>query len=129
MSHRRWAVRPTGHTRPAADNELQNTLVPQRGLFAAGEFDKRDIPYSTLAQAFRSLVRLLLAESEPELGVWRKAFLEVLGPNAQLMVDVISELKSSSAFRLPSPNFHLWMRKGVSRCPALRYNEPLRQVG
>src|SRR5260370_22923159 len=36
-------------------NELQKALVPPRGLFASGKFDqyKRDIPYATLAQAFR----------------------------------------------------------------------------
>ena len=35
-------------------NELQPVLVLPRGLFASGKFDqyKRDIPYSTLAQAF-----------------------------------------------------------------------------
>src|SRR2546425_8332564 len=40
-------------------NELHRVLVPPRGLFAAGKFDqyKRDIAYSTLAQAFQSLVR------------------------------------------------------------------------
>ena len=45
-------------------NELHNVLVPPRGLFASGKFDqyKRDIPYSTLAQAFQSLVRSLLAK-------------------------------------------------------------------
>src|SRR6266478_7690997 len=36
-------------------NELHKVLVPPRGLFASGKFDqyKRDIPYATLAQAFR----------------------------------------------------------------------------
>src|SRR5208282_1422789 len=40
-------------------NELHKALVPPRGLFASGKFDqyKRDIPYSTLVQAFQSLVR------------------------------------------------------------------------
>ena len=54
-------------------NELQKALVPPRGLFASGKFDqyKRDIPYATLAQAFRSLVRPLLGESETKLGRWR----------------------------------------------------------
>src|SRR5262249_35806880 len=39
-------------------NELQPVLVPPRGLFASGKFDqyKRDIPYSTLAQAFQNLI-------------------------------------------------------------------------
>src|SRR5262249_17809952 len=50
-------------------NELQPELVPPRGLFASGKFDQlqRDIPYSTLAQAFQSLVRPLLSKSDVEL--------------------------------------------------------------
>src|SRR5258707_11360454 len=46
-------------------NELHKALVPPRGLFASGKFDqyKRDIPYATLAQAFQSIVRLLLAHT------------------------------------------------------------------
>ena len=47
-------------------NELQKALVPLRGLFASRKFDqyKRDIPYATMAQAFRSLIRPILGESE-----------------------------------------------------------------
>src|SRR6202163_4593598 len=47
-------------------NELHRALVPSRGLFASGKFDqyKRDIPYATLAQAFQTLVRPLLARSD-----------------------------------------------------------------
>jgi PAS domain S-box-containing protein len=76
-------------------NELQKALVPPRGLFASGKFDqyKRDIPYATLAQAFRSLVRPLLGESEAELGRWRDALREALGPNGQLIVNLIRELE------------------------------------
>ena len=56
-------------------NELHKVLVPSRGLFASGKFDqyKRDIPYATLAQAFQSLIRSLLGQSEEELGRWRDA--------------------------------------------------------
>ena len=55
-------------------NELQPVLVPPRAFFASGKFDqyKRDIPYSTLAQAFQSLVRPLLAKSDDQLGEWRE---------------------------------------------------------
>src|SRR5215470_1493222 len=76
-------------------NELHQVLVPPRGLFAAGKFDqyKRDIPYSTLAQAFQDLVRPLLGESEGELARWRDALRDALGPNGQLMVDLVPELK------------------------------------
>jgi PAS domain S-box-containing protein len=76
-------------------NELHKVLVPPRGLFASGKFDqyKRDIPYSTLVQAFQSLVRPLLGKPDTELAGWRDALLEALEPNARLMTDLIPELK------------------------------------
>jgi PAS domain S-box-containing protein len=76
-------------------NELQKELVPRRGLFASGKFDqyKRDIPYSTLAQAFQSLIRPLLSKSEAELSKWREAFHEALGPNGKLIVSLVPELQ------------------------------------
>jgi PAS domain S-box-containing protein len=76
-------------------SELQKEIVPPRGLFASGKFDqyKRDIPYATLAQAFQSLVRPLLSKSEAELGKWRKAFHEALGPNGKLIVSLVPELQ------------------------------------
>jgi PAS domain S-box-containing protein len=76
-------------------NELQPVLVPPRGLFAFGKFDqyKRDIPYSTLAQAFQSLIRSLLGKREADLAPWRDALREALGPNAGLIVDLVPELK------------------------------------
>ena len=75
-------------------NELQKALVPPRGLFASGKFDqyKRDIPYATLAQAFQSLLRPLLTKSEAELSKWRDALHEAVGPNGQLIVDLVPEL-------------------------------------
>jgi hypothetical protein len=75
-------------------NELHKALVPPRGLFASGKFEqlKRDIPYSTLVQAFQSLVRALLSRSDEELSPWRKALVKALGPNAKLIVDLIPEL-------------------------------------
>jgi PAS domain S-box-containing protein len=76
-------------------NEIQPVLVPPRGLFASGKFDqyKRDIPYSTLAQAFQSLIRPLLGKSEADLTPWRDALREALGPNVGLMVDLVPELR------------------------------------
>ena len=76
-------------------NELQPVLVPPRGLFASGKFDqyKRDIPYSTLAQAFQSLIKQLLTKSETELGKWREDLHKALEENGQLIVDLVPELK------------------------------------
>jgi len=61
-------------------NELHKVLVQPRGLFAAGKFDqyKRDVPYATLAQAMRTLVRQILVKSEAEVAQWRSALTEAL---------------------------------------------------
>ncbi|MEA3142630.1 MAG: hypothetical protein QOK23_4799, partial [Gammaproteobacteria bacterium] len=76
-------------------NELHRVLVEPRGVFASGKFDqyKRDIPYSTLAQAFQSLIRPLLGKSDPELAGWREAFRQAFGPTGQLIIDLVPELK------------------------------------
>jgi PAS domain S-box-containing protein len=76
-------------------NELHKALVPPRGLFASGKFEqyKRDIPYATLGQAFQSLVRSLLTQSEAELGRCRDALRGALGPNGQLIVNLVPELE------------------------------------
>src|SRR5271170_6590953 len=86
-------------------NELHKALVPPRGLFAAGKFDqyKRDIPYATLAQAFQTLVRQILVKSQAEMDQWRDAIREALGPNGQLMVDLVPELKLIIGEQPPVP--------------------------
>jgi PAS domain S-box-containing protein len=105
-------------------HELHKVLVPQRGLFASGKFDqyKRDIPYATLAQAFQSLVRPLLGKSEAELGRWRRALVEALGPNGRLMVDLVPELELILGEQPPVPvlppqeaqgRFHMVFRRFI----------------
>ncbi len=103
-------------------NELHRALVPARGLFASGKFDqyKRDVPYATLAQAFQSLVRPLLGQSEEELGRWRRGLLEALGQNGQLIVHLVPELELVIGKQPPVPElppldarnrFHLVFRR------------------
>src|ERR1700726_1464579 len=87
-------------------HELHKVLVPPRGLFASGKFDqyKRDIPYATLAQAFQSLVRPLLGQSETELGRWRRALSEALSPNGQLIVNLVPALELVIGRQPPVPD-------------------------
>ncbi len=95
-------------------NELHKVIVPLRGLFASGKFDqyKRDIPYGTLVQAFQSLIRPLLGKGEAELSTWRDALQEALGPNAQLIVDLVPELKLIIGEQQPVPELSLQDAKG-----------------
>jgi PAS domain S-box-containing protein len=106
-------------------NELHRVLVPPRGLFAAGKFDqyKRDIPYATVAQAFQSLIRQILGKNEAELDSWREALREALGPNGQLMTNLIPELALIIGEQPPVPElsqqdaqrqFHLVFRRFIN---------------
>ena len=76
-------------------NELQKAIVLPRGIFISGKFDqqKRDIPYSTLAQAFETLVHQILSKKEAQIGLWRDAIRDALGPNGQLVVNLVPELE------------------------------------
>jgi len=87
-------------------NELHKALIPPRGLFASGKFDqyKRDIPYATLAQAFQTLVRQILVKSESEVGHWRHALREALGPNGQLITNLIPEVEFIIGKQPPVPD-------------------------
>ncbi len=87
-------------------NELHKVLVPPRGLFAAGKFDqyKRDIPYATLAEAFQTLVRQILVKSEADVDQWRRALAEAVGPNGQLIADLIPEVEIIIGKQPPVPD-------------------------
>ncbi|WP_083588017.1 ATP-binding sensor histidine kinase [Bradyrhizobium erythrophlei] len=87
-------------------NELHKALVPPRGMFASGKFDqyKRDIPYTTLAQAFGTLVRQILAKSEAEVKAWRDSLTEALRPNGQLIVNLIPEVEFVIGKQPPVPD-------------------------
>jgi predicted ATPase/signal transduction histidine kinase len=87
-------------------NELHKVLVPPRGLFAAGKFDqyKRDIPYSTLAQAFQTLVRQILVKTEMEVDDWRSVLAEAVGPNGQLIINLVPEVEFIIGKQPPVPD-------------------------
>ena len=86
-------------------NELQKAIVSPRGIFIAGKFDqhRRDIPYATLAQAFQTLVRQILGKSEGEVDHWRKVIRQAVGPNGQLIANLIPELELIIGKQPPVP--------------------------
>ncbi|MEH2446744.1 MAG: AAA family ATPase [Nostoc sp.] len=75
--------------------EIHKPIVKKRGVFICGKFDeyKRDIPYSTIVQAFQTLVRQILTEPEDKLTTWKKRIQAALGNNGRLIADLIPELK------------------------------------
>jgi PAS domain S-box-containing protein len=105
-------------------NELYKHLTPRRGLFASCKFDRyrRDVPYATLGQAFQTLINQILADSDAEVSHWRNALREAVGPNGQLVVDLIPELEFVIGKQPPVPElapqdaqnrFHLVFRRFI----------------
>ncbi|MCT7962823.1 AAA family ATPase [Laspinema sp. D1] len=86
----------SGIGKSALVQEVYKPITRQRGYFISGKFDQlqRDIPYASLVQAFRSLILQLLTESATQIATWREKLLTALGPNAQIIIDVIPELKA-----------------------------------
>jgi len=99
----------SGIGKSAVVNELHKVLVRPRGLFASGKFDqyRRDIPYATLAQALRTLVRQVLIKSEAEVDQWCCALKEALDPNGQLIVSLVPEVEFIIGKQPPVPDLPL----------------------
>ncbi|WP_231124144.1 AAA family ATPase [Burkholderia vietnamiensis] len=84
---------------------LRMTPAASRGWFASGKFEryKRDIPYATLAQAFRTLIRELVDDGTRTHADLRQRLHDALGANGQLIVELIPELETLVGPQPPVP--------------------------
>jgi predicted ATPase/C4-dicarboxylate-specific signal transduction histidine kinase len=75
--------------------ELQKPLVKNRGYFTSGKFDQyqKNIPYSSLIQALRNLIRTFLTESDAQVQQWRTKILEAVENSGRVIGDVVPELE------------------------------------
>lgn len=84
----------SGIGKTALVSEVHKPIVKSRGYFISGKFDqyKRNIPYSSLIQAFAELIRQLLTEPDTAIQTWKKQLLNALENNGQVICDVIPEV-------------------------------------
>lgn len=75
--------------------ELQKPLVRNRGYFTSGKFDQyqKNIPYSSLLQALRNLMRTFLTESDKQLADWKTKILDTIQLNGKVITDSLPELE------------------------------------
>ncbi|KPA11708.1 multi-sensor signal transduction multi-kinase [Candidatus Magnetomorum sp. HK-1] len=64
-------------------------------FFISGKNERfsQNRPYSALVSAFSELIRHILKMDEKKLGQWRKKIQSSLGPNGQLLINVIPEIE------------------------------------
>ena len=86
-------------------NEIHKPIVRQHGYFISGKFDQfqQNIPYYGLIQAFRQLIKQLLAENQKRVTFWREQLLNVLSPNGQVIIEVIPEVEWLIGKQSPVP--------------------------
>lgn len=90
--------------------EVRTAIIEKGGYFIAGKFDqyKRNIPYASVIEAFSELVKQILYQPKAQIAQWKKKLQRNLGPNGQIITDVIPEVemiigRQASVPRLP-PN-------------------------
>ncbi|WP_254568444.1 AAA family ATPase [Oscillatoria sp. HE19RPO] len=61
--------------------EVHEPIGGQRGYFIAGKFDqfKRNVPFASLIQAFKSLILQLLTERDAQIQIWKIKTLICIG--------------------------------------------------
>ncbi|HMK49535.1 MAG TPA: AAA family ATPase [Thermodesulfovibrionales bacterium] len=76
-------------------NEVHKPIVARRGYFISGKYDqfRRDVPYSSIIQAFQGLINQLLGESKERIKAWKEVILEALGPNGKIITDVLPDVE------------------------------------
>jgi len=84
-----------GVGKSALVNEIRRPIFRLNGYFIEGKFDQfqRTQPYAAFAQALRQLVVQVLSEPEELLARRVAELRDVLGPNGQLVVDLVPEFE------------------------------------
>jgi PAS domain S-box-containing protein len=87
--------------------EIHRPVALRKGSFISGKFDQfqKDMPYHALVQALREFVQYSLMESDEQVQSWKMKLLKVLGPNAQIVIDLIPELEIIIGPQPPIPVF------------------------
>ena len=95
----------SGIGKTAVVNEVHKPIVRERGYFLKGKYDQfnRNLPFSAFVQAFRNLMGQLLTESDKTIKQWKQKIIQVLGDNAQVIIEVIPELERIIGQQPPAP--------------------------
>ncbi len=84
-----------GVGKSALAHEIHKPVVERKGYFIEGKFDQfqSDIPFSALVRAFQGLMQQLLSEAGDRLEYWKAQLRGALGPNGQIIIELIPELE------------------------------------
>ncbi|MFC1617394.1 AAA family ATPase [Candidatus Margulisiibacteriota bacterium] len=86
----------SGIGKTALIQEMRKLISLENGFFLTGKFNQfgGTLPYSAFRQAFNSLIKQILCESEEKLTKWREELQNAVGTNGQILIDIIPELEN-----------------------------------
>ena len=95
----------SGIGKSALVRAMRPHIVASGGSLVEGKFDQyhRETPYSALIEAFKSLLRQVLARTSAEMEGWRDRIRATLGENASVVIDVLPELERLIGPQPPAP--------------------------
>jgi predicted ATPase/signal transduction histidine kinase/tRNA A-37 threonylcarbamoyl transferase component Bud32/ActR/RegA family two-component response regulator len=95
----------SGIGKSALVKEIYKSLTKKQGYFISGKYDQfqRNIPYSALVNTFSDLVKQLLMETDAQLEQWKQKLLTALGPNGQVIIEVIPDVEAIIGKQPPVP--------------------------
>ena len=69
--------------------------MEKKGYFISGKYEqfKKNVPYSSIIQAFQGLIDQILTEGDERITAWKNNILEALGPNGRIITDVIPNVE------------------------------------
>jgi predicted ATPase/signal transduction histidine kinase/CheY-like chemotaxis protein len=95
----------SGTGKTAIVQELHKPITKQQGYFIKGKYEQfqRNIPFYAFVQAFRDLIKQLLAGTDAELQTWKLQMLKAVGENGQILIEVLPELELIIGEQPPAP--------------------------
>lgn len=87
---------PSGIGKSILINELNRPILEYNGYLVTGKYDqyKRSTPYRAITYAFQGLIQQILSEKADSIHKWKSKILKAVGPNGQVLIDVIPELET-----------------------------------
>jgi PAS domain S-box-containing protein len=98
----------SGHSgigKTSLEREFHESLVSQSVIYITGKFEqlRRDIPYSGFIHALKELIDRILMEPEAQVWSWKEEILRAVGPNGQIIIDVIPQIELIIGQQEPVP--------------------------
>ena len=86
-------------------HELRKAIVQTRGLFVSGKIDQRlrETPCSTLAEAFRGLIRHIVGGDPANATHWKQRIDDAVGTHCGLLFELLPELVALMGPQQPLP--------------------------